>query len=76
MFEQDFRINLETKFDDLKITACEFWGERNEEEFKFYDEKLNDIFMDNDFNNRNLDDITVNKYFEILQFTNALLILK
>ena len=75
-FEQKFRINSQTTFDELKKFAWEFWGEPDEGEYLFYDEKLNDIFVDSEFQSRNYQNITVNKFFEMFQFTTAVLVLK
>lgn len=76
MHEQKFRINSLTSFDELKIIACEFWGNTDFDQFKFYDEKLNDIFIENQAQIRNFEELTVNDFFEKQQFTNAILILK
>lgn len=75
ILEQKFMINKRTTFNELKECAWEFWGERNHEEFKFYDEKLTDINVDND-SFHNTHQMTVNKFMQINQFTTAVLLLK
>lgn len=58
----------ETTFDDLKEGALEFWGEKNPQEYVFYDSKMNQILMDRE-------DLTVDKFFETFLLTKSILIL-
>lgn len=77
-FEQDFRITPDTTFTKLKECACEFWGEKNPNEYRFYDEQLNDIFIPKEEENPSDDKppLTVNAFFRMFQLSKAVLILK
>lgn len=80
MYSQDFKINSDTSFDQLKRGACEFWGEKNPNEFTFYDSKLNEILIDKIEGTSSIfgsqaKEMTINSFFETFLSTKAILIL-
>jgi len=80
IWEQSFRVTSKTSFKILKTEACDFWGLKNEEEYKFYDDKANEIIIDNDKNHgeyfhQSKKTMTVEKFFETFLLTKAVLLM-